>query len=156
MPMLDLTTMRERAQAVQALADAGQHTLEMKAVLAMFVVPLLSVPVHAGADEWLTIEEYRAHAGVGRKYFEKRLARLGGLTRLQAWEKEGVARRKTIWLIHRSALPQRDAAEADQPAEQDLPTAEPGRTAPAPPPARTEDEAAEDIYAQMMGPKQRK
>jgi hypothetical protein len=82
----------------------------MKAVLAHLVTPLLQVleaMESKQADRWLTLDEVMTRTGWNRKYFDKRLASLGGLSRLEVWAANGQAEKAApgIWLIAPAQVP---------------------------------------------------
>lgn len=108
--MLDLKKIRRRAEEFRREARRGYRSVPMKIAVAHLVTPLIRLieAMESGtADRWLTLEEVIVRTGWSRKYYDKRLASLGGLSRLEQWEANGKAVKAPpgIWLIHPAQVP---------------------------------------------------
>lgn len=108
--MPDLNEIRTRAEEFLREAERGYVMTPMKVVLAHLVTPLLQL-IEAmeskKADRWLTLDEVMTRTGWNRKYFDKKLASLGGRSRLEVWEANGQAEKAPpgIWLISPAQVP---------------------------------------------------
>lgn len=103
--MIELNTTRENAERWLRYATEGQGVGALPA-LRELIRPLLALLDLVGAKDgrWLTLHEAKQQSGRGKNYFEKPLRQLGGRSRLQAWQEEGLAELAQtgsdgIWLI---------------------------------------------------------
>lgn len=108
--MLDLDKIRMRAERVLQDAERGYDHLPMRHALADLAHPLiqlLNAMESTRANRWLTLEEVMTRTGWSRKYYDKPLRSLGGLSRLETWARAGTADKAPpgIWLISPVQVP---------------------------------------------------
>lgn len=107
--MLDLDQCRLRIERICEEAERGYTQVPMKTALAELVHPFRQAldEMESKAIRWLTLEEVMIRTGWTRKYFDKKLASLGGRSRLEEWAESGHAVKAPpgIWLISPMRIP---------------------------------------------------
>lgn len=107
---LDLTRIYNRLDRIEDLFEAGQDSLSKAIVRSHLLEPLramLRMSEDRMTERWITQAEAMRRAQKSKNFFEKPLASLGGVSRLQKWEGEGLAAQTAegIWLISPDAVP---------------------------------------------------
>jgi hypothetical protein len=108
--MLDLNEMRASAEEFLREAGRGYETVPMRVVVAHLATPMLQL-IEAmeskKTDRWLTLDEVMSRTGWNRKYFDKPLVSLGGISRLEKWAANGQAEQTSsgLWLISPAQVP---------------------------------------------------
>lgn len=98
---------------------ASLRAVEGATIPAQAIIDKLENPFHdlkeqamGQGRDWFTRQEAMMRTNRSAGYFEDRLSRLGGRSRLEAWREEGLAEQtraegasgRGVWLIHASAL----------------------------------------------------
>lgn len=102
--MADTAKLMEDAKRLMWLALKGQDEFSAKIILALVIYPtldLLESMETTQGERWRTLAEAIRESQRGRNFFEKRRARKGGTSRLEAWKDEGFADQteEGVWLI---------------------------------------------------------